>query len=134
MYTGAAFGIATLIVGVCASVTAWGVKTVLDVKDTPQFAHRMHHEMLTRLPGLYYRIHRRPPEGDDGPDEDGESHWSAPDPDNAYLDWNISEAQERMEKALAEGGPHAWAEVTMRELEHEERKAKEERGGGWMGR
>ena len=94
----------------------------------------MHQEILTRFPGLYYRMHRRPLESGDEPDDDHKSHWSAPDSDNAYLDWNIADAQERMEKALAEGGPSAWAEVTLKELEHEERKAREERGGGLMGR
>ena len=36
LYTGAAFGIATLIVAVCASVTVWGVKATLGVKDVRQ--------------------------------------------------------------------------------------------------
>jgi hypothetical protein len=62
-------------------------------------------------------MHHRPPESGDEPDDDHKSHWSAPDSDNAYLDWNIADVQERMEKALAE-----------------ERKVREERGGGLTGR
>ena len=87
----------------------------------------MRQEILTRFPGLYYRMHHRPLESGDEPDDDHKSHWSAPDSDNAYLDWNIADVQERMEKALAE-------EVTSNELEREERKVREERGGGLTGR
>ena len=94
----------------------------------------MRQEILTRFPGLYYRMHHRPPESGDEPDDDHKSHWSAPDSDNAYLDWNIADVQERMEKALAEGGRSACAEVTSNELEREERKVREERGGGLTGR
>ena len=84
----------------------------------------MRHIFLTKLPSLSRRIHRRPL---DGEDNDGESHVSTADSDTA-LDWKWSEAEERLDKALDQGGPYAWAEVAMREIEHEARKTRRERG------
>jgi len=123
LYTARAFGLATLIVALCASTAVWSVKTTLDVKDTQEFADQMRHIILTKLPSFSRRIHRRPLDGDD----DGESPVSAPDSD-ADLDWKWSEAEERLETALDKGGPYAWAEAAMREMEHEARKTRRERG------
>jgi hypothetical protein len=79
--------------------------------------------ILVKFPFLSRRIHRQPSD-DDG---DGETHLSALDSD-AGPEWKWSEAEERLNKALDTGGPYAWAEAVMIELEREAKNARKERG------
>ncbi|KIM85554.1 hypothetical protein PILCRDRAFT_337125 [Piloderma croceum F 1598] len=116
LYTAKAFGIATLIVAVCASAAVWSVKTSLDVKDTREFGDRTRDAVIKQLPYLSHRIYRRP-------NSDSEASSSAPNSD-VDTEWKWTEADERLNKALDEGGPSAWAEALVAELEHEERRLK----------
>jgi len=139
LYTAKAFGIATLIVSVCASAAVWSVKTGLDIKDvranatplaimnahltdtpvqTREFGDRMRATVITQLPYLSHQIRR--------PHDDSEAPLSAPDTD-ANLEWQWTEVEKRLNKALDEGGASAWVETFVAELEREERRLHNDR-------
>jgi hypothetical protein len=74
----------------------------------------MRDAVITQLPYLSHRIHRRL-------HDDSEASLSAP---NSDVDpgWKWTEVEEQLNKALDEGGPSAWAEALVAELEYEERR------------
>jgi hypothetical protein len=140
LYSAKAFGLATLLIGVGAATTVWGVKTALDMHDvchliplpvlahctdtyawsqTQQFAHRMRVGPLTKLPVLSARIHRS---------ADAELQSSSPshlrDINEIELGWNWSEAENRLAEAYDKGGLSGWAQAALRELEAEWRVEK----------
>jgi hypothetical protein len=91
----------------------------LTAVQTREFGDRMRDAVITQLPYLSHRIHRRL-------HDDSNAPISAPDSD-VDLEWKWTEAEERLNKALDEGGPSAWAEAFVAELEHEERRLDNDR-------
>jgi hypothetical protein len=136
LYGTKAFGFATFIVAISASVAVWSVKKGLGVKDvrlhvtfhmykltvlqTQEFADRMRHIILTKFPILSRRIHIHTHE------DEGDSLLSLSDTD-VNSDWKWSEAEKRLNDAMDEGGLDAWAHAAVIEMEHEANKTKRER-------
>ncbi|RDB27132.1 hypothetical protein Hypma_004571 [Hypsizygus marmoreus] len=111
IYAGKAFGIATGIVTVSAVVLTFGVKALMGVQDTREFAQRMRMAIWTRLPGLTTQIHRPLEEDDDGvPIADSQE----PDPE-----WNWEDAEKRLQGAYDKGGFPAWLKTAAKEMGEE---------------
>ncbi|KAG2062918.1 hypothetical protein BDR04DRAFT_940126, partial [Suillus decipiens] len=58
LYTLKALSIATPLVTLGATASIWGIMTALNARDTHDFAERLCHAMLTKLPILSHRIYR----------------------------------------------------------------------------
>ncbi|KAF9456428.1 hypothetical protein BDZ94DRAFT_1315165 [Collybia nuda] len=110
IYAGKAFGIATGIVTVSAVALTLGVKNVMGVQDTQEFAQRMRLAVWRRLPSLTSKIHRPPDSDEDG----GSVIDSEPDPT-----WNWPDAEKRLQVAYEQGGLPAWLQAAMKEMEAE---------------
>ncbi|KAI0777813.1 hypothetical protein BD413DRAFT_519828 [Trametes elegans] len=128
-----AFGIATLLVGVGATTTVWGVRTYMGVETTQEFADRMRVAVLNRLPALSARIHR-PPAPDEGDLATLSESLSDPTTTSLSLshtdaeDWNWPEAERRLKEAFEKDGFTGWAAAALRELEAEGRLERSKRG------
>ena len=98
-------------------------------RKTQEFADRMRHALLTRMPNLSARIHR-PPEAEDGdallppPDPSTESS----SPLDAAEEWSWPAAERRLREAFDKHGFYGWAAAAMRELEAEGRIERAKRG------
>ncbi|KAH7910971.1 hypothetical protein BJ138DRAFT_1151759 [Hygrophoropsis aurantiaca] len=115
LYTFKAFSIATALVTTGAIVSMWGIKTLAGASDTKQFADRMRHAVLTKMPILSSRIHR-PPEEDS---EEQESEPSQSNTTNSPVEWNWSDAEQRLKNAFDRGGFYGWATAAVDEVEAE---------------
>ncbi|CDO72835.1 hypothetical protein BN946_scf185002.g20 [Trametes cinnabarina] len=119
-----AFGIATLLVGVGATTTVWGVRRYLGVETTQEFADRMRMAILDRMPGLSARIHRPP-----APEDGDATVLSEPVPEAALSppplsqeeveQWTWAAAEGRLKEAFEKDGFSGWAAAALRELEAE---------------
>jgi len=131
VYCAKAFGLATLLVGAGAGTIIWGVRTTLGVNTTEEFAERMRSFMVTKMPILSSRIHRRP-EVTDGPSgEDSPSVLSTQpriEVHESALEWSWQDAQQRLSDAYEKDGFSGWAEAAMRELEAEAHAERAKRG------
>ncbi|KAF8878768.1 hypothetical protein BD779DRAFT_1447524, partial [Infundibulicybe gibba] len=124
IYAGKAFGIATLLVAGVGTAGVFGVKALMGVQDTREFAHKMRMAVWTRFPGLTARIHR-PVEEDDVLDGvEGVVVESG-----AEEGWSWGAAEERLQKAYETGGAALWARVALREMEVENRVEQAKRRG-----
>ncbi|KAI0646698.1 hypothetical protein C8Q79DRAFT_1010285 [Trametes meyenii] len=125
-----AFGIATLLVGLGASTTVWGVKRYMGVETTQEFADRMRLTILNYMPILSSRIHRPPaPEDDDASassEPGSDSRLSLSDTD--VEEWTWSAAEQRLKEAFDKDGFSGWAAAMLRELEAEGRLERSKRG------
>ncbi|KAG6856612.1 hypothetical protein H0H87_002567 [Tephrocybe sp. NHM501043] len=111
MYAGKAFAIATGIVTVGGVVLTLGVKSILGVQDTKEFADRMRMLVWRGLPSLTSQIHRPPEEDDEGVPVPRSNE---PDPT-----WKWEEAEKRLQEAYDRGGFPAWVQTAMKEVEDE---------------
>ncbi|KAG6853552.1 hypothetical protein C0991_003344 [Blastosporella zonata] len=111
VYAGKAFAIATGIVTVGGVALTLGVKSLMGVEDTKEFAARMRTLVWRGLPGLTHQIHRPPEEDDLGVPV---SRSMEPDPT-----WKWEEAEKRMQDAYDKGGFPAWIQTAMKEMEDE---------------
>nr|VWO99214.1 Calcium-transporting ATPase (EC [Ganoderma boninense] len=107
-----AFSIATFMVGVGATATVFGVRQYMGVQTTQEFADRMRHAVLTRMPILSARIHR-PPEA-----QDGDSLLPHDPPplslEDAAEEWTWPAAEQRLREAFDKDGFYGWAAAVMR--------------------
>jgi len=103
--------IASGLVTVGALAIAFGVKTVMGVKDTQDFAQRMRMTIWKHMPDLTERI-RRPPETED----EGVSFVS---PSEVDPNWNWEDAEKRLQVAYDKGGFPAWMHLALKEMEAE---------------
>ncbi|KAG6879388.1 hypothetical protein C0992_003102 [Termitomyces sp. T32_za158] len=111
VWAGKAFAIATGIVTVGGIALVVGVKSMMGVKDTKDFANRMRTLICCCLPSLSSQIHRPPDDSDQGVPI---SESLDPDPT-----WKWEEAEKRLQASYKEGGFTAWTETAMKELEDE---------------
>ncbi|KAF8222190.1 hypothetical protein L208DRAFT_1413819 [Tricholoma matsutake] len=111
LYAGKAFMIATGIVTVGALAISFGVKTVMGVKDTQDFAQRMRLAIWKHMPHLTARI-RRPLETED----EGASFVG---PSEVDPNWNWEDAEKRLEAAYEKGGFPEWIHLALKEMEAE---------------
>ncbi|KAI0327620.1 hypothetical protein GY45DRAFT_1327392 [Cubamyces sp. BRFM 1775] len=131
-----AFSIATLLVGVGAATTVWGVKRYMGVETTQEFADRMRSAILDRMPLLSARIHRPP-----APEDESTIDMSASPSDSSDIvlsssplspaeveGWTWSAAEQRLKEAFDKDGFSGWAAAALRELEAEGRLERAKRG------
>ncbi|KAJ8481265.1 hypothetical protein ONZ51_g6101 [Trametes cubensis] len=129
-----AFSIATLLVGVGATTTIWGVKRYMGVETTQEFADRMRSAILDRMPLLSARIHRTP-----APEDEAIIDMSEPDSSDIVPSppplspaevegWTWSAAEQRLKEAFDKDGFSGWAAAALRELEAEGRLERAKRG------
>ncbi|OBZ78175.1 hypothetical protein A0H81_02717 [Grifola frondosa] len=127
LHCAGAFGVATLLVVLGAGAGVWGVRSYMGVQDTQEFADRMRHAVLTRMPMLSARIHRPPEPEDDtaiaivGEDPVKPAH-VPPRPQVNEEDatkWSWSDAEERLKDAFEKDGFSGWSQAALRELETE---------------
>lgn len=78
----------------------------------------MRHAIHTKLSFLTYRIQRRPPGMSSQVDSSSD----------ADAEWEWPEAEDRLDRALEKGGPYAWIEAAMKEVEHEARNERITKG------
>ncbi|KAG2134454.1 hypothetical protein DEU56DRAFT_809177 [Suillus clintonianus] len=123
LYTLKAFGIATAIVTLGATASIWGVMKALDARDTNEFAERLRHAVLTKLPVLSYRIYR-PAETR----QDGNDSALTENPASEPVEWNWHEAENRLREAFDKGGFHSWASAALIEVEAEATVERAKRG------
>ncbi|KAH9848974.1 hypothetical protein C2E23DRAFT_403601 [Lenzites betulinus] len=128
-----AFGIATLLVGVGATTTIWGVRTYMGVETTQEFADRMRLAILSRMPSLSARIHRPPAPEDDDPTALSEKPAEAPSisislSQSEVEDWTWPAAEKRLRDAFEKDGFSGWAAALLGELEAEGRLERTKRG------
>ncbi|KAF5380071.1 hypothetical protein D9615_006262 [Tricholomella constricta] len=111
IFAGKAFAIATGIVTVGGVALAVGVKSMMGVSDTREFADRMRMIVWRGLPSLTSKIHRPPEVGDEG----------VPVPVSMEPDptWTWEEAEKRLQAAYDKGGFPAWVQTAMKEMEDE---------------
>ncbi|KAI8971316.1 hypothetical protein BD414DRAFT_500920 [Trametes punicea] len=128
-----AFGIATLLVGVGATATVWGIRRYMGVETTQEFADRMRLAILKRMPVLSARIHR-PPNPEDGaasvPIEPVADQALSPPPipQEDLEEWTWPAAERRLKEAFERDGFSGWAAAVLRELEAEGRLERAKRG------
>ncbi|KAL7283902.1 hypothetical protein ACG7TL_001174 [Trametes sanguinea] len=128
-----AFGIATLLVGVGATTTVWGVRHYMGVETTQEFADRMRKAILRRMPGLSARIHRAP-EPEDGADIIMNEPLQDAAPSSMPLtpveleQWTWTAAERRLKEAFEKDGFSGWAAAALRELEAEGHLERTKRG------
>ncbi|KAH7922916.1 hypothetical protein BV22DRAFT_1036976 [Leucogyrophana mollusca] len=113
LYTLKAFGIATALVTAGATISIWGVKTFVGANDTKEFADRMRHAMLTKMPILSSRIHRPPDLEENGNEQ------VPPQSSIGNAEWNWSDAENRLKEAFDKGGFYGWATAAAGEVEAE---------------
>ncbi|KAG6872783.1 hypothetical protein C0995_006703 [Termitomyces sp. Mi166 len=111
VWAGKAFVIATGLVTVGGVALVFGVKSLMGVKDTKEFADRMRMLVWHALPSLTSQIHRPPDESDQGSPTDESLE---PDPT-----WKWEEAEKRLQAAYQKGGFPAWTETAIKEMEDE---------------
>jgi len=128
LYTGKAFSLATLLVGVSTVSTVWAVKTWLGVHNMQEFADRMRIVVSTNMPILSSRIHRPMEEVLDG------NPGVRLDPAVPSLEfqessgWNWSDAETRLRVAFDRGGFSEWARAAWKEVEDEASAERANRG------
>ncbi|THU81773.1 hypothetical protein K435DRAFT_844618 [Dendrothele bispora CBS 962.96] len=115
-----ALGVATVLVSTGAVAGVWGVKSYLGVKDTQEFAERMHGFVSTRIPVLSVWINR----SHFNEDDDCSSSQSASEVDK---EWTWPEAEDRLRDAYSRGGATAWIETALKEMEDEVRSLRRKR-------
>ncbi|KAI0674699.1 hypothetical protein C8Q78DRAFT_1076302 [Trametes maxima] len=125
-----AFGIATLLVGLGASTTIWGVKRYMGVETTQEFADRMRLAILNHMPMLSSRIHRPPaPEDDDSSVSSAASSDTLLSLSEADVEgWTWTAAEQRLREAFDKDGFSGWAAAALRELEAEGQLERSKRG------
>ncbi|KAI0634675.1 hypothetical protein C8Q77DRAFT_1054007 [Trametes polyzona] len=131
-----AFGIATLLVGVGATTTIWGVRRYMGVETTQEFADRMRLAILSRMPQLSARIHRPPAPEDEESSSLSESHIEAASTpatsitlsESEVEGWTWPAAEQRLREAFDKDGFSGWAAAALRELEAEGRLERTKRG------
>ncbi|KAG6335863.1 hypothetical protein ID866_3228 [Astraeus odoratus] len=135
LYTLKAFTIATAIVAAGASASVLGIMAYLGVHDTSEFATRMRLWIISTLPVLSERIHRRPEAKDHEALTPLYSTSNVPDdaflasslavtgmqgpPSDTTSTLNLAESQARLAAAYDRGGLREWVEVAMKVLEAE---------------
>ncbi|KAG0694819.1 hypothetical protein DFH29DRAFT_814854 [Suillus ampliporus] len=124
LYTLKAFGIATAIVTLGATASIWGVMKALNARDTAEFAERLRHAVLTKLPVLSYRIYRPAEPHQDG----GDDFPLTQNPASEHVEWNWQEAENRLREAFDKGGFHSWASAVLVEVEAEASVERTKRG------
>lgn len=124
LYTLKALSIATAIVTLGATASIWGVMKALNARDTNEFAERLRHAVLTKLPILSYRIYR-PPETDQ---DDGNDSALTENSASELVEWNWQEAEVRLREAFDKGGFHSWASAALVEVEAEATVERAKRG------
>ncbi|KAG1723526.1 uncharacterized protein EDB91DRAFT_1255599 [Suillus paluster] len=124
LYTFKAFSIATALVTLGATASIWGVMKALNARDTNEFAERLRHAVLTKLPVLSYRIYRPAEPHQDGGDDSSLAENSASEP----VEWNWKEAEERLREAFDKGGFYSWASAALVEVEAEATVERTRRG------
>jgi hypothetical protein len=115
LYTLKALSIATALVTLGATASIWGVMKALNARDTNEFAERLRHVVLTKLPVLSYRIYR--PAEPHQEDRNGSARTE--NPASEPLEWNWQEAEVRLREAFDKGGFHSWASAALVEVEAE---------------
>ncbi|KAG1774679.1 hypothetical protein EV702DRAFT_974305, partial [Suillus placidus] len=121
LYTLKALSIATTLVTLGATASIWGIMKALNARDTNEFAERLRHAVLTKLPALSYRMYRpAEPHQDDG----ALTQNSASNP----VEWNWKEAEVRLREAFDKGGVHNWASAALVEVEAETTVERAKRG------
>ncbi|KAG2028256.1 hypothetical protein BDR03DRAFT_1030435, partial [Suillus americanus] len=124
LYTLKALSIATALVTLGATASIWGVMKALNARDTNEFAERLRHAVLTKLPVLSYRIYRpAEPHQDDGNDSA-----LTQNPASDAVEWNWKEAEVRLREAFDKGGVHNWASAALVEVEAEATVERAKRG------
>ncbi|KAG6917494.1 hypothetical protein DXG01_002358 [Tephrocybe rancida] len=111
IYAGKAFGIATGIVTVGGVALTLGIKSIMGVEDTKEFAERMRMLIWRGLPGLTSQIHRPPEEDDQGQ--------PVSRPMEPVPSWKWEEAEKRLQDAYDKGGFPAWTQAAIKEMEDE---------------
>ncbi|KAG1802531.1 uncharacterized protein BJ212DRAFT_1487329 [Suillus subaureus] len=125
LYTLKAFGIATALVTLGATASIWGVMRALDARNTNEFAERLRHAVLTKLPVLSYQIYRpAEPHQDDASSDSAQTKNPASEP----VEWNWQEAEIRLREAFDKGGFHSWASAALVEVEAEATVERAKRG------
>ncbi|KAG1831897.1 hypothetical protein DFJ58DRAFT_711062 [Suillus subalutaceus] len=121
LYTLKAFGIATALVTLGATASIWGVMKALNAHDINEFAERLRHAVLTKLPVLSHRIYRpaEPHANDSARTEN---------PASEPVGWNWQEAEVRLREAFDKGGFHSWASAALVEVEAEAMVERTKRG------
>ncbi|KAF7966058.1 hypothetical protein HWV62_40250 [Athelia sp. TMB] len=128
LYAAGAFGGATLIVFVVATLTVWGVKTNLGVETTEEYSRHMRHYVATKLSWLSQRIHRPPtPEPLSATSADAVVAASQDTIAEDGKEWNWDDATARLSHAMDTGGAYAWAETVVQEVEAEAEQGRRER-------
>ncbi|KAI0824954.1 hypothetical protein BC628DRAFT_1419693 [Trametes gibbosa] len=128
-----AFGIATILVGLGATTTIWGVRRFMGVETTQEFADRMRSAILSRMPSLSARIHRPPAPEDDQTLALSEALTEAPSisttlSSSEVQEWTWPAAEQRLRDAFEKDGFSGWATALLRELEAEGRLERTKRG------
>ncbi|KAG2140963.1 uncharacterized protein EDB93DRAFT_1230095 [Suillus bovinus] len=124
LYTLKALSIATALVTLGATVTILGVMKALNARDANEFAERMRHVVLTKLPVLSDRIYRPSETRQDG----GNDHAHPENPALEPVGWNWQEAENRLREAFDNGGFHSWASAALVEVEAEATVERARRG------
>ncbi|KAG2071673.1 hypothetical protein BDR04DRAFT_1015472 [Suillus decipiens] len=124
LYTLKALSIATALVTLGATASIWGVMKALNARDTNEFAERLRHAVLTKLPVLSHRIYRpaetRQDDSNDSP--------LTENPTAEPAEWNWQEAEVRLREAFDKGGFHSWASAALVEVEAEATVERTKRG------
>ncbi|KZW01276.1 hypothetical protein EXIGLDRAFT_791707 [Exidia glandulosa HHB12029] len=105
-----AIGIATGIVCASGAGLFFGAKTLLGVRDTEEFAHKMRSMLPRAMPTLNERM-----------DTSLKTDASTPVQDTTDTEWTWAGAQSRLAEAYDEGGASRWTEQLAREAEAEAR-------------
>ncbi|OJA13356.1 hypothetical protein AZE42_04519 [Rhizopogon vesiculosus] len=125
LYTFKAFGIATALVTLGATASIWGVMKALRARDIDEFAERMRHAVLTKLPVLSYRIYRPAVPDQDGGDVFPQTKIPVP---GSGVEWNWQEAETRLREAFDKDGFYGWATAVLEEVEAEATVERARRG------
>ncbi|KAG2357645.1 hypothetical protein BDR07DRAFT_1419679 [Suillus spraguei] len=124
LYTLKAFSIATALVTLGATASIWGVMKALNARDTNEFAERLRHAVLTKLPVLSHRIYHSAETHQD----DGDDSPLTENPTAEHAEWNWQEAEVRLREAFDKGGFHGWASAALVEVEAEATVERAKRG------
>ncbi|KAG1904890.1 uncharacterized protein F5891DRAFT_1103200 [Suillus fuscotomentosus] len=124
LYTLKALSIATALVTLGATASIWGVMKTLNARDANEFAERMRHAVLTKLPVLAYQIYRPAEIHQD----DGNDSTLTENPASEPVGWNWQEAEDRLREAFDKGGFHSWASAALVEVEAEATVERAKRG------
>ncbi|KAG2088657.1 uncharacterized protein F5147DRAFT_587551 [Suillus discolor] len=124
LYTLKALSIATALVTLGATASIWGVMKTLNARDANEFAERMRHAVLTKLPVLSYQIYRPAETHQD----DGNDSALTENPVSELVRWNWQEAEDRLREAFDKGGFNSWASAALVEVEAEATVERARRG------